>query len=125
MARVREITGGRGVDVVMDGVGAATFEESLDCLRPFGFMIAFGNASGPPPPLDIGKLSAKGSLKLTRQTLVHPLHHRRRRPGDGGGTVRDAGLGQDRPCASASASRSTPSPRRIVRWRRAKPPGRR
>lgn len=69
VARVKEITGGRGVDVVMDGVGADTFDGSLDCLRPHGFMISFGNASGPVPPVDLLKLASRGSLKLTRQTL--------------------------------------------------------
>jgi NADPH2:quinone reductase len=67
--RVREITGGRGVDVVMDSVGRDTFEGSLDCLRPLGMMISFGNASGPVPPLDILTLAAKGSLKITRPTV--------------------------------------------------------
>jgi NADPH2:quinone reductase len=68
-ARVRELTGGKGVDAVMDSVGAATFQGSLDCLKPFGMMISFGNASGKVPPFDILQLSAKGSLKLTRPTL--------------------------------------------------------
>ncbi|MEZ5798032.1 MAG: quinone oxidoreductase [Paracoccaceae bacterium] len=68
-ARVRELTGGRGVDVVMDSVGKDTFDGSLDCLRPLGMMISFGNASGKVPPLDIGVLAAKGSLKVTRATL--------------------------------------------------------
>ena len=69
VAQVRELTGGRGVDVVMDSVGADTFEGSLNCLRPLGMMISFGNASGKVPPFDILTLSAKGSLKLTRPTL--------------------------------------------------------
>jgi NADPH:quinone reductase len=68
-ARVRELTGGRGVDVVMDGVGKDTFEGSLNCLRPLGMMISFGNASGKVPPFDLGILAAKGSLKITRPTL--------------------------------------------------------
>ena len=68
-ARVRELTGGRGVDAVMDSVGAQTFDGSLNSLRPFGMMISFGNASGKVPPFDILTLSAKGSLKLTRPTL--------------------------------------------------------
>jgi NADPH2:quinone reductase len=68
-ARVRELTGGTGVDAVMDSVGAATFDGSLNCLKPFGMMISFGNASGKVPPFDILQLSAKGSLKLTRPTL--------------------------------------------------------
>ena len=69
VARVTEITGGAGVPVVMDGVGADTFEGSLACLAPLGFMISFGNASGPVPPVDLGKLAGGGSLKLTRTTL--------------------------------------------------------
>ncbi|QYK42818.1 MAG: quinone oxidoreductase [Paracoccaceae bacterium] len=69
VARVRDLTGGRGVDVVMDAVGAATFDGSLNCLRPLGMMISFGNASGKVPPFDIGTLAAKGSLKITRPTL--------------------------------------------------------
>ncbi len=67
--RVREITGGKGVDVVMDSVGKDTFDGSLDCLRPFGIMILFGAASGPVPPFDLQRLAAKGSLKITRPTL--------------------------------------------------------
>ncbi|PZQ95420.1 MAG: quinone oxidoreductase [Cereibacter sphaeroides] len=68
-ARVKELTGGKGVDVVMDSVGASTFEGSLNCLRPLGMMISFGNASGKVPPFDLLTLSAKGSLKITRPTL--------------------------------------------------------
>ena len=69
VTRVKEITGGKGVDVVMDGVGADTFDKSLDCLKPLGMMISFGNASGPVPPVNLLTLAAKGSLKLTRTTL--------------------------------------------------------
>ena len=69
VARVREITGGRGVKVVYDSVGKDTFEKSLDCLRPFGLMCSFGNASGKPPAIDPGVLGPKGSIYLTRQTL--------------------------------------------------------
>ncbi|MBD3765187.1 MAG: quinone oxidoreductase [Rhodobacterales bacterium] len=69
VARVRDLTGGRGVDAVMDAVGASTFDGSLNCLRPLGMMISFGNASGKVPPFDIGILAAKGSLKITRPTL--------------------------------------------------------
>ncbi|PWJ12889.1 quinone oxidoreductase family protein [Jannaschia seohaensis] len=69
VAQVKEITGGAGVDVVMDGVGKDTFAGSLDCLKPLGFMISFGNASGPVPPVSLLDLAAKGSLKLTRTTL--------------------------------------------------------
>lgn len=75
-ARVRDLTDGRGVDVVMDAVGAATWEGSLNSLRPLGTMISFGNASGKVPPFDIGVLAAKGSLKLTRPTLfTHIADH--------------------------------------------------
>jgi NADPH2:quinone reductase len=69
-SRVKEITGGRGVDVVYDSVGRETFMKSLDCLRPMGTMVSFGQSSGTVPPLDIGLLSAKGSLFLTRPTLM-------------------------------------------------------
>jgi NADPH2:quinone reductase len=67
--RVREITGGKGVPVVYDSVGKSTFQGSLDCLRPFGLMVSFGNASGPVPPFELGILSQKGSLYITRPTL--------------------------------------------------------
>jgi NADPH2:quinone reductase len=68
--RVREITGGQGVAVVYDSVGKDTFTGSLDCLRPLGMMVSFGNASGPVPPFEPGILAAKGSLFLTRPTLM-------------------------------------------------------
>jgi NADPH2:quinone reductase len=69
VARVKEITGGQGVKVVYDSIGKDTFEGSLNCLRPFGLMASFGNASGPVPPFAIGNLGPKGSLYLTRATL--------------------------------------------------------
>ena len=68
--RVKEITAGKGVPVVYDGVGKDTFMKSLDCLSPLGLMVAFGQSSGNVPPLELGVLSAKGSLFLTRPTLV-------------------------------------------------------
>nr|MBL0714161.1 quinone oxidoreductase [Desulfobacterales bacterium] len=68
--RVRDITDGRGVDVVYDAVGQATFMPSLDCLRPMGTMVSFGQASGPVAPIDPGILAAKGSLFLTRPSLM-------------------------------------------------------
>ena len=68
--RVREITGGQGVVAVYDSVGKETFMGSLDCLRPLGMMVSFGNASGPVPPFEPGILAAKGSLFLTRPTLM-------------------------------------------------------
>lgn len=67
--RVRDITGGKGVDCVYDSVGQSTFLGSLDCLRPRGTLVSFGQASGKIPPFDIGLLSAKGSIMLTRPTL--------------------------------------------------------
>ena len=68
--RVREITSGEGVAVVYDGVGKDTFMGSLDSLRPMGMMVAYGNASGPVPPLDLLLLSQKGSLFITRPTIM-------------------------------------------------------
>lgn len=68
--RVKAITGGEGVPVVYDGVGKDTWAGSLDCLRPFGLMASFGNASGPVGPVDLGILAPKGSLYVTRPTLV-------------------------------------------------------
>ena len=69
VARVKEITGGKGVKAVYDSVGKDTFDRSLDCLRPFGLMASFGNASGPVAPFSPGILGTKGSLYVTRQTL--------------------------------------------------------
>ena len=69
--RVKAITKGKGVPVVYDGVGKDTFMESLDCLQPRGIMASFGNASGAVPPVNIGILAQKGSLFLTRPTLVN------------------------------------------------------
>ena len=68
--RVKEITGGKGVPVVYDSIGKDTFEDSLDCLQPFGLMVSFGNASGPVDPFNIALLGPKGSLHVTRQTLA-------------------------------------------------------
>lgn len=68
--RVRELTAMRGVDVVYDSVGASTWEGSLNCLRPRGMMVTFGNASGPVQPISPLLLSAKGSIFLTRPTLA-------------------------------------------------------
>jgi NADPH2:quinone reductase len=68
--RTREITGGKGVDVVYDSVGQATFMKSLDCLRPMGMMVSFGQSSGLVPPFDPGLLGAKASLFLTRPSLM-------------------------------------------------------
>ena len=70
VARVNEITGGKKVQVVYDGVGKDTFMKSLDCLQPRGLLVSFGNASGPVGPTDLGILAAKGSLYITRPTLM-------------------------------------------------------
>lgn len=70
---VRHLTGGEGVHVVYDGVGRATFEAGLDCLRPRGTMVLFGASSGPPAALDPAVLGAKGSLFLTRPSLAHHI----------------------------------------------------
>jgi len=70
LQRVLEITEGRKLPVVYDGVGKDTFDVSLDCLAPRGLMVSFGNASGPPAPLDLQTLTQKGSLYLTRPTMA-------------------------------------------------------
>lgn len=69
VARVRELTGGKGVSVVYDAVGKDTWERSLDCLAPLGLLVSFGNASGPVPPVNLGVLALKGSLYVQRPTL--------------------------------------------------------
>lgn len=69
--RVKALTKGKGVPVVYDGVGKDTFMASLDCLSPLGLMVSFGNASGAVAPVNIGILAQKGSLFLTRPTLVN------------------------------------------------------
>jgi NADPH2:quinone reductase len=75
--RVREITKGRLCDVVYDGVGAATFPASLDCLAPFGMFVSFGSASGPVPAFDLALLAQKGSLYATRPSLFTHIADRR------------------------------------------------
>lgn len=73
VAKVKEITQGRGVDVVYDSVGKTTFMPSLDCLKRFGMMVSFGQSSGAVPAFDPQVLSQKGSLYLTRPTLMHHI----------------------------------------------------
>lgn len=70
VARVRELTGGKGVPVVYDSVGQSTFDKSLDCLAPLGMLVSFGQSSGSIPPVNLGILSQKGSLYVTRPTLM-------------------------------------------------------
>ena len=77
-ARVKAITGGKGVKVVYDSVGKDTWAGSLDCLAPFGLMVTFGNASGPVPPFAPAVLAAKGSIYVTRQTLFSHIASRER-----------------------------------------------
>jgi NADPH2:quinone reductase len=73
---VADITEGRGVRVVYDSIGKDTWDQSLDCLSPFGLMVSFGNASGPVPPFSPSILAAKGSIYVTRQTLFTHISSR-------------------------------------------------
>ena len=94
-AEVKRITNGRGVDVVYDGVGATTFDKGLSCLRPRGFMILFGAASGPVPPLDLQVLNTRGSLYVQRPSLNHHIATREelvQRAGEVLGWIRDGKL---------------------------------
>ena len=70
-AATKRLTDGKGVDVVYDSVGKTTFDQSLNCLRPRGYLVLYGQSSGPVPPLDPQVLNGKGSLFLTRPTLAH------------------------------------------------------
>jgi NADPH2:quinone reductase len=91
-AEVKRITDGRGVNVVYDGVGATTFDKGLGCLRPRGFMILFGQASGPVPPVDLQTLNTRGSLFVQRPSLNHHIAAREellQRAGEVLGWVRD------------------------------------
>ena len=72
-AETKRLTDGKGVHVVYDGVGMTTFEQDLNVLRPRGYLVLFGASSGPVPPFDLGKLSQKGSLFVTRPTLAHHI----------------------------------------------------
>jgi NADPH2:quinone reductase len=95
VAEVKRITGGAGVRVVYDSVGATTFMGSLDCLQPRGLMALFGQSSGPVPPFDPSILNPKGSLYLTRPTLAHYVAtpaELRRRAGDVLGWIADGSL---------------------------------
>ena len=76
VARTRELTNGKGVNVVYDSIGKDTFMGSLDCLAPRGTMVTFGNATGAVPAFEVGMLAAKGSLKVTRPTLMTYVHDR-------------------------------------------------
>ena len=76
VARVKEITGDRGVKAVYDAVGKDTWDGSLDCLQPFGLMASYGNASGPVAPISLATLAAKGSIYVTRPTIFTHLSTR-------------------------------------------------
>jgi len=75
-SETRRLTGGKGVDVVYDSVGKVTFEKSLNCLRPLGYMVLYGQASGPVDPINPQILNRKGSLFLTRPTIAHYIQTR-------------------------------------------------
>ncbi len=111
LAAAKAATGGRGVEVVYDGVGKATAAKSLDCLAPLGMMVFFGNASGPVDPIDPLVLTRKGSLFLTRPTLGHYVADRaslERRAGEVLGARRG---GPAATCGSTARSRSPRPPR--------------
>ena len=94
-AEVKRLTGGAGVHVNYDGVGASTFDKGLNCLRPRGLMVLYGQASGPVPPLDLQVLNARGSLFVTRPSLNHHIATREElleRAGDVLGWIRDGKL---------------------------------
>ncbi len=94
-AETKRLTDGKGVDVVFDGVGKTTFEKGLNVLRPRGYMVLYGGASGAVPPFDLIQLSQKGSLFITRPTLVHYTATRdelERRADDVFGMIRDGKL---------------------------------
>src|SRR5262249_1065964 len=75
-AETKRLTGGVGVHVVYDGVGKTTFDKDLNVLRPRGYLVLFGGASGPVPPFDLIKLSQKGSLSINRPSLSHYIASR-------------------------------------------------
>ena len=121
VARVREITDGEGVDVVYDSVGKDTFLQSLDCLKPMGMLALFGQSSGAVGPFDLGLLSAKGSLFVTRPTLMNYVDKR----GDLEDTAEElfeviregvvnADIRQERPLRDAAAAHSDLESRRTT-----------
>ena len=94
-AEVKRLNGGRGVQVIYDGVGKATFEKGLDTLLPRGLMVLFGQASGPVPPFDLSVLNPKGSLYVTRPSMIHYIADREElmgRAGDVLGWIADGKL---------------------------------
>lgn len=93
-AAVRDLTGGEGVDVVYDGVGRDTFEGSMSCLKPRGYLVLFGQSSGAVPPLDPQVLNNRGSLFLTRPTLAHYILNREELDWRSGDLFRWIGAGE-------------------------------
>lgn len=94
VSKVRRLTNGRGVDVVYDGVGQSTFDASLDCLVPRGMMVLLGASSGPVPPFDPQVLNKKGSLFLTRPSLVHHMATREELLERGGSVLEQVAAGR-------------------------------
>lgn len=120
-AVVREVTGGRGADVVFDGVGKATFDASLSALRPRGMMVLFGGSSGQVPPFDLQRLNSGGSLFVTRPTLAHYTADRTEliwRAGDIFAAIAQGGLhvrvGAEYPLADAARAHEDLSGRRTT-----------
>ncbi len=118
---VKEATGGRGADVVFDGVGQATFDASLSVLRPRGMMVLFGASSGPVPPFDPQRLNSGGSLFLTRPTMGHYLLDRDEllwRAGDLFGAIASGDLsvriGAEYPLADAARAHEDLAARRTT-----------
>ncbi len=103
VARVKEITGGALCDVVYDSIGKDTFPASLDCLKPRGLWVSFGNASGPVPAFELSAL--KGSLFATRPTLMAYTATSRRSGSECGRTFRDGDQRQDQRSRSTSVTR--------------------
>ncbi len=118
---VRRLTGGKRLPAVYDSVGRDTFDASLDCLRPHGVLVLFGQSSGPVPPFNLGRLAAGGSLYVTRPTLVHFIatpEDLARRADDVLGWVADGSLtvhiGQRYPLAEAAAAHEDLQARRTT-----------
>ncbi len=121
-SRVRELTDGKGVPVVYDSVGQSTFEASLDCLAPLGTLVSFGQSSGTIPPVNLGILSQKGSLYVTRPTLMTYTAAARRPAGIGQGAVRGGGerRREDQRPSDLSPCATPPTP--IGRSKAVRPP---
>ena len=124
-ARVKDITKGQGVDAVYDSVGKATFMASLDCLKKFGLMVSYGNASGAVPPFEPAILAQKGSLYLTRPSLMHYIEDRAVYEQGARELFDLIGQGGSSKYASARATSSRRPNRRISTWKAAKQPARR